>query len=125
MKLEHGVPKIELCKKLKELGYPQEDSLWYWADCYYGDQDQKEWRIVDPTELIGFCKENTAIAAPTVADLGEKARGNFITRWTQQGWVCQHPLLTEEQCPTIIETIEADARAEMLIFLLENKLIEL
>jgi len=60
MKLSEQVVSLELAKKLKELGYPQE-SLWYW-------NSNGEIRRVD-----GFFDDDSKFiaVAPTVAELGE------------------------------------------------------
>lgn len=115
MPLEKQVCSLELAKKLKELGYPQE-SLYIWVDnegepkVYFDDGYRPAY-----TNLF-YC------SAPTVAELGEmlstKENNNRIRdAFAINQWVCDY-----ETHRTLGNT-EADARASMLVYLLENKLI--
>lgn len=124
MKLEQQVCSLELAKKLKELGVKQE-SLFYWYSLI------NSWRIDNK-------KSNESdISAFTVAELGEmlpsqiKYMGyvyEFVMtkNWTKKGWYANYEKL-ENKVRGMIEGVdtEADARAKMLIYLLENKLITL
>ena len=63
---EKEVPSLELCKELKELGYPQEGGGWYWDEtvdyswklCFYGNT---------PVHI----ESQSVIKAPTCRELGE------------------------------------------------------
>jgi len=39
-KPEKEVPNLELCKRLEELGYPQEGGGWYWVVYHNEDGDR-------------------------------------------------------------------------------------
>lgn len=61
--------------------------------------------------------------APTVAELGGMMKGHCITNWTIEGWTARYPFLTETQCPSALEKTEVNARAKMLIYLMETGLL--
>jgi hypothetical protein len=142
MRIEDQVTSLELAKRLKELGVRQE-SLFWWVD---------EGRYV-PSWRVKFKKkaqvhwasrqEERFVSAFTVAELGELLPqrlffedgyfyGNVYFETyplnTTSGWLCNYvatrgtvlinPYLEEAHT-------EADARAKMLIYLLENDLISL
>lgn len=129
MKLENQVTSLELSKKLKELGVRQE-SLFYWTQI-----QSPEWSIRQHSELDevveggdgwtyleeGLYRE-CVYSAFTVAELGEmlpKALIQYETFTTGHRAIWNHGEHTE------LENTEADARAKMLIYLLEKKLITL
>jgi hypothetical protein len=129
MPLEQQVCSRGLAKRLEELGVRQESAFW-WIDrklTYTGGRSS-------PAQLKG------GVAAFTVAVLGEmlpdeitipSKNGKLHTHWLRFGryrvagdrfW-CAYPGGTartnlEERAPT-----EADARAKLLIYLLEHQLL--
>lgn len=121
MELKQQVCSLELARRLKELGVKQE-SYFSWADwgnegdcrVFHGD--------IRPAEPI------TRIAAAfTVAELGEmlpKLTNSFREpAGAKERWVCtrnEPSIMISQRNDT-----EADARAKMLVYLLENKLITL
>lgn len=126
MKLEDQVVSLKLANKLKKLGVTQKSFL-YW------DNDGKgNWQIIVPlfynslNAKLEMFKSNKAIAAFTVAELGEmlpshhtdmiKVKDGWIVRYCEH----EHNFFITQEAPT-----EADARAKMLIYLLENKFIAL
>lgn len=133
MTLEKKVTSLDLSKRLKELGVKQE-SLFYWS--FYKDQSQvlypqqevfkESWKL-DPNYCSAF----------TVAELGEmlpdKIRPEnqwdhyilYSMKNTSDGeWVVRYEINKTVWCATAGDT-ETNARAKMLIYLLENKLITL
>ena len=124
MKLEQQVCSLELAKRLKELGVKQESyAYWCWnngTDVFPGKTDaivllNKGGRHVDsPTYCSAF----------TVAELGEMLREEefelptYLSSTKEWVAVCETTLIGGADT-------EADARAKMLIYLLENKLITL
>jgi hypothetical protein len=131
MNIESQVCSLELAKKLEELKVPQKSLFWwcehkdgqyyleYGADCEYG--------------INGH-------SAFTVAELGEmlpnKKNGIEVKTVKDGGWYCIYEDI--EVCVEAYKQYhgkkihrdewahtEADARAKMLIYLLENKLITL
>lgn len=134
------VPSLELCKRLKELGFPQEDYGWYW-DKYTEDR----WFVCYIGTLMGTFKEgvreNRLIKAPTVRELGEwllpvlKDFNNdrcFYYYLTMKKLSKVNANTVKDVCFVLYskgdtgakilfgDTSEADARAMMLIWLAEN-----
>lgn len=128
MKLENQVCALEYSKKLKELGVKQE-SLFYWSH-----SQRTGWFLANRRDvLIG--EENVpienAVSAFTVAELGEMLQsplGVMPIMYSDLGqwyfWPSEELAknLPHPRLPVSANT-EADARAKMLIYLLENKLI--
>ena len=133
MKIEDQVVSLELAKRLKELGVKQESYfVWEAPNTEWGWTD---WLIVPTTEQHDL----EHYSAFTVAELGEllpwRIDGKDITdkrrkiayflEYEAGGMsVCytHHLNVTKVLVERIAET-EADARAKMLIYLIENGLI--
>ena len=128
MNLEEQVCSLELAKRLKELGVKQE-SYFYWTEYANGFELRP---IGIKGGLIGVMLEKAhiesrvipkgCISAFTVAELGEmlKEHINQFRSIDEKGaWCVWHPNTTRRH------KNEAEARALMLIYLLENKLIPL
>lgn len=113
MQLEKQVCSLELAKKLKELGVKQESHFrWYHASLI-------PWNVVTSH---GFSNEEARERSPsafTVAELGELLGSNFETFFGGRLW---YVTMAASGKQWEAET-EADARANALIYLLENKLI--
>jgi hypothetical protein len=134
MKLEDQVVSLELAKKLKELGVEQ-SSYFYWEP--YGDGVHLAQYNPEEIELYQGLDASNLYSAFTVAELGEmlpkgytradgqvaylecdwigsKARVDFVTdsRDRELEWASDKSF-----------EAEAHARASMLIYLLENRLI--
>lgn len=127
MKLEDQVCSLDLAKRLKELGVKQE-SLFYWkqgnSDLFIGYRTISE-------------SAPTIASAFTVAELGEMLPEHirldskdlpqycFIVPGNMGSglWTIEYSDY-EEGTPTFTAETEADARAKMLIYLIENKLME-
>jgi hypothetical protein len=121
MKLENQVTNLELSKKLKELGVKQE-SLFWWV----GSKND-EWFVMslrsDEKDLMVGGKEGRkeGYSAFTVAELGEMLPKQFgTTKDHQDRWYVYNRIGYEEQ----YADTEANARAKMLIYLIENKLMQ-
>lgn len=116
MKLEDQVTNLELSKKLKELGVKQE-SLWYWFNRGGEYVLLYDSNVAKLDQLPIMC-----ISAFTVAELGEMLPCEYCSTRNQLGdWTCLH--LNPDQNTDIFTKSEADARAKMLIYLLENNLV--
>ncbi len=124
MELEKQVVSLELARRLKELGVRQQ-SVFYW-DEGNGVEDRLEYSPGTPLlELV---------SAFTVAELGEMLPGE-IEQAEQSYWFTSERMLdnswgvgfrmngTRDISFVQDATTEADARAKMLVYLLENKLI--
>ena len=120
MELEKQVCNLELSKKLKELGVKQE-SLFY----YLQYADQKPLIVGHNDASPGWSN----YSAFTVAELGEMLPEKACIRTVKlvEEWCCDyHPKNSKFNFPEHreVSNIEADARAKMLVYLLENKLIK-
>lgn len=115
--LENQVTSLALSLRLKELGVKQESYFWW---------GQSE---IDDEPLVYHDCLNRALREPTysaftVAELGEmltkSGHGSMPAYSDQQndtGWY------RHVQGDVVVADTEADARAKMLIYLIENKLI--
>ena len=131
MKLEKQVCNLELSKKLKELGVKQE-SLWYWQ------LNKDGWILVLAEQIV---EENDCVSAFTLAELGEMlpahpTRESKITgseegaKWFAMKYDDEVNKDNSQKIEYVCEfgnnkfrdRNEANARAKMLIYLIENKL---
>lgn len=118
MKLENQVVSLELAKRLKELGVKQE------SVCYWREYEFQGKRFLDVDFEMQFRKAHKvfqSIAAFTVAELGELCPEVIWNTVKNAG---------NESVKAIIfngvlfkADTEANARAKMLVYLLENNLI--
>ena len=132
--IDWQLSNLELSKKLKELGVKQE-SYFYWA------RDSGDWELKHKSELQSIINDGwtwleealakgEAISAFTVAELGEMLPDGLETYYTSKalGDWRGYKRDDEDEMTTMFldinEKTEANARAKMLIYLLENKLIE-
>lgn len=132
MELEKQVTSLEISKRLKELGVKQE-SLFYWVENFRGiqlsgkDNVNIEWSI-HPSSNIGNW------SAFTVSELGEMLPSGFKFK-SKSFYIamdCDKNIFYEDMPKTEeiysgqgdSEDTEANSRAKMLIYLIENKLIE-
>ncbi len=128
MKLEKQVPSLELCKKLKELGYPQE-GLFMWdtneklrvgIDKVNHPHSKTAYPDTIELEVSG---EDWSIA-PTVAELGEWLPHYVISRKVKDEWIIN---TTDDRLikeANFTAESEVDVRSYMLIWLVENKHLE-
>lgn len=124
------VPDLELCKRLKELGYPQNGGGWYWRlwkhqELVYIDAS-KGYMVYDIGDVnyysIGL--EDLLedyVKAPTVGELGEWfPTGCYTTRYHADDWIA----IRDGRYELDVDTREANARAKLLIWLVENREVE-
>ena len=142
MKLEQQVCSLELAKRLKELGVRQENYFYWWVDRYgVGTDNNAHVQDHEPTNP----KEGwRVVSAFSVAELGEvlpkgmpgnghiEGTALHVGRKYEGDWFCgysvhdisrgsEYPHTEWLHCETA--DTEADARAKMLIYLLENNLL--
>jgi hypothetical protein len=118
MKLEDEVCSLEPSKRLRELGVKQESYFFWWPSKSDHVQDHK------PEGTVAWC------SAFTVAELGEMFESYCFTRRVyssarDENWLCKWQDTHGINEVDLYGKTEADARAKMLIYLLENKLIPL
>ena len=119
MRLQSQVSSLELSKKLKELGVKQ-DSLFYWMP--RGDKDK--WNV----EKSGWDNKPEGIydiSAFTVAELGEILSFFDEEKTDEHGFdeFQMSQFVSEDQTVSSGDANEANARAKLLIHLIENDLI--
>lgn len=144
MELIKQISNLELSRRLEKLGVKQE-SEFYWVNCEIdveGKYRFKGWHIVPEEETFALKeysytddKELKMYSAFTSAELGEmlprsiKYKNDIAwlqieVQGIQEGWSCQYH--APKRVIKFFETrTMSDCMAKMLIYLLENKLIEL
>lgn len=130
MKLSNQVVSLSLAQKLKQLGVKQESYFWWVRDMFEDKYNLENWRGQYAEDMVN---KDTYVSAYSVAELGEMLPGNDGKCYyqTQKGlmgnrWFCIRKRMSDdEQLVEFEEKNEADARASMLIYLLENSLINL
>src|SRR5215510_12087614 len=135
--LEKQVCSLELAQRLKELGVKQE-SLWAWYETTDRDDTPRLNRFDEHCTVCTLPKQarEEKYAAFTVSELGEMLPESYITERRLRGdWECsQHFTGTTQDVGTkeytrndvcMFANTEADARAKMLIYLVENKFVTL
>ncbi len=123
MELSQQVVSLELAKKLKELGVKQESYFWWNRLSDYPDSTP-DWRL-SSFKSVEVARE--LCSAFTVAELGEMLKlGMEQSLFMNMGkWYCSYHSKSPAKKNEMDGNTEADARAKMLIYLLENKLIDL
>jgi hypothetical protein len=130
MELQKQVCSLELAKRLKKLGLKQE-SIFYWD--FYHVSFFGDWpRIISRNDRADrpAADADRMYAAFTVAELGEMLpaynwqypytfKMSSQTEWSSV-WLSAKNQRIEKQ---FTANTEADARAKMLVYLLENKLM--
>jgi len=110
MELHEQLASPELCNQLHKLGVTAPSV--FWRDWTGSKSDELEWaENFEPY----FCEDN--VNAYSATELGEMLPN------TEYCLSRREPNGKEWRCGNQIESTEADARAKMLIYLLENKLI--
>ena len=123
MKLEQQVTSLKLSQKLKELGVKQESLYWWNEDKKLYLRFDKAMVSVEQQVLMkkSVFGDSDWYSAFTVAELGEMLPEHMRSWKDSDGyWDCD----TEPKLISGNDT-EANARAKMLIYLIENQLIYL
>lgn len=146
MNIEHQVASLELSKRLKELGVKQESYVW-WADT---EADRSMWNLITHNDRL-LMERHEEVAAFTVAELGEMLPisvcdppgadeldpgmeekktyylffriGNEWNKPLVQLGDVHEGVRTKWYYEAIADT-EADARAKMLIHLIEKGIVK-
>jgi len=138
---ERHVCALKYAKELKKLGYPQDDSLWYWIVDLQTQKEHLYGKV--GREVYNHQIDYEIYAAPTVAELGEvlpdeiKWDNNkaFLTfdsrRCLSYKVVClgnrtqySGRSIWEETVVNKNADTEANTRAKMYIYLIKNKHIK-
>lgn len=124
--LTQQVSSLELSQKLKELGVNQE-SLFYWRK-KNSTEYVLSYYLSIPLSPVEMEESGRYVSAFTVAELGEMLPeyGCETMKVGNNRWRVTYPCELWEDNQALFEAdTEADARAKMLIYLLENKLMTL
>jgi len=125
MELEKQVCSLDLAKKLKGLGVKQESCFIWVESANFGVR-------LTPENESFYLELHGSIArlasAFTTAELGEMlpkldGRGWIETTRMTSTWDCTFCVSTGNDLYRISVATEADARAKMLLYLIENKLL--
>jgi hypothetical protein len=108
MKLEDQVCSLELAKRLKELGVKQE-SLFYWVSI------QGKYFIQYAIFVDSEYQSQLTYSAFTVAELGEGLPEKVLF----------NEVMGDKRLSDFYDGNEADARAKMRIYLIENGLVKI
>lgn len=126
MNLEKHVTSLELSQRLKSLGVPQE-SAFYWTrkwNGFAGGYDGESRGRVLVYQDVEPTKDAEPISAFLASELGEMLLlkdKHLITRLGSGGWYVE----IHELEPFVLECVtEADARAKLLIHLIEQKIVD-
>ena len=121
MKIEEQVTSLELSKRLKELGVKQE-SLFWWLNTgkiFDGEDYPDAWSAHFDEEET---ENEQAISAFTAVELGKMIPRNYgsslLIELRKNGWLFRVPGFE------VLDKSEANARAKLLIFLIENQHIK-
>ena len=134
MDIEDQVCSLELAQKLKEFGIKQE-GFFYYVRCGINVNTGEEKYSLDILSHNLESIPSYYISAFTVAELGEILPEEYISCKTKgqklpsieykKYWLCYYDPDGCDSDVVQMEETEADARAKVLIYLLENKLMEL
>lgn len=123
-KPEKEVPSLELCKKLKELGYPQDKTGFWWGYRAHLKDDEQYVLLFGNKILVG---ELDWWKAPTCRELGEwlinksvlLELGSLSIDYDEalNKWTVWYEKVGKEW---VWDDTEPNARAKMLIWLAEN-----
>ena len=116
-----GVPDFEYCKKLKELGYPQDGGDWYWIKLITWGKPRLIYPGDDFDELVGLSEKEFFVKAPTVGELGKLLPDFVEFKLNGKFWIKDK----ENYRYLVNDRNEANARAKMLIWLIENDYVSL
>ena|SRR6187402_2783288 len=120
MKTELQVCSLEQAKKLKELGVEQLVSLFEWTVYCPDPTGEKYYYIVMDNNHPDAGHAEIIASAFTVAELGIMLPLYCDSRKDGSWWVCDEGLTGN--CVEFHADTEAEARAAMLIYILENSL---
>lgn len=124
MKLEQQVVSLELAQKLKELGVKQEGLFYHFVDTHdLAEVSGIAYSFKDMFAIEVDTVPRKKYSAFTVAELGEMLKDKKLPHYENGKWIWGAFGEATRKDWYIIEGTEADARAKMLIYLIENKLI--
>ena len=125
--LEQQVTSLEPSKRLKELGVKQ-DSLWYWGKRTFANGvDVIDKEKANSSSWVELCSAFTVAEHGEALDVNTVSGKIAIDEEDAKKYCCLHFSIPEFEVwdeRTRFADKEADARAKMRIWLIENKLVE-
>ena len=131
MDIKQQVASLELCKRLRELGVPQNGLFYYqnnpfddgveFIDLMIREESESNCNVIMNSECEN--DDHPTYSAFTVCELGELLPVTMVFEKHRNGEWKMFDNLNFGFYSTDIK--EADARAKMLVYLLENNLMEL
>lgn len=124
LKLEDQVSSLESSMELKRLGCSQ-SSLFYWEKSPYSNEYSIFMRNTGDIYMQDWCSAYTASELGEILSLASFAMdmSPFKINSSEKSWLMSHGMI-EGKRKVISADTEVEARAKMLCYLLENKLIE-
>lgn len=127
MNIEQQVCSLGLAKKLKSLGVPQ-NSLWFWTDCNIKPNVElwdRGYGHIGNKIASAFTTSELGELLPKYLDKEEYIILSLDFPHTADGWVVYYSdTVNDKECGECEAKTEADARAKLLIWLLENNYIK-
>jgi hypothetical protein len=135
MEVKKQVCNLELAKRLKELGVPQFGTLFAWADTAIEIGEDGKWKFEPRVCQNTFQADIEFTAAFTVAELGEMLPNHTLSRpmghedvdvnEDYEPFMCKQYVAGNhaKYKQIFFAPTEADARAKMLICLVEHNLV--
>jgi hypothetical protein len=138
MKIENQICDLEYAKMLEELGVMQNSYFYHICGNGINDEFEEQHIILDTLQKDGISKykilEGMKIefySAFTVAELGEilpiELNDKYLLshRCSRGGWWLMYSNdSNDNECNSVWDLSEANARAKMLIYLIENDLVK-
>jgi hypothetical protein len=115
MNVQDQVVSLELAKKLKAHKYPQDDTLFYWANDILNTWTVSQYPSSYVKEENGKTRVVEKIAAPTVAELGKELDKMLKNKTPRLIWESKYQALMEKN--------EENARAVMWLMLKKGKIL--
>lgn len=126
MNLEHHVTSLELSRKLKELGVPQEESHFVWNVIEGHATVQNFKSIQAEEECSAFLASELGEMLPKEVDgfawrqLKTPTKGSWEIKYRKREQGIFHPVILHQ----ISDSSEPNARARMLIWLIQARLAD-
>jgi hypothetical protein len=122
MKLEDQVVSLELARKLKKLGVKQESLF-----CWMWQEDIERYELVylpGHHQVATFTVAELGEMLPSLIDCKELTTSKIGAKW----FICykdfEGMLWADDKVSYFEEDTEADARAKLLVYLIENNLCQ-
>lgn len=127
MEIKKQVVSLSLAKRLKELGVKQESLFWYEQVKVAGlNQWEKDYQLGFNNNSAPYHNGERIVSTFTVAELGELLPSDHWTQKAQEGgWKTKETISMHSAiAPMFFEDTEAEARAKILIYLLESNILK-